>query len=176
MTRPGSFSAHLADGLLILTLMFSGAMFGFFFAWTSSTLWGLDNAPPDVAITAMQAMNSAVRNPVFGLAFFGTPSLMVLTIAVLFLQGARPAALFMLLASLIYLGGVLIVTVGVNVPMNEALAALVPGAGGSAAHQWEDYSEPWQHANLVRTCASGGALFLAAMALHVSHRGRPRWT
>jgi len=176
VTRPGSFPAHLADGLLILTLMFSGAMFGFFFAWTSSTLWGLDIAPPDVAIAAMQAMNAAVRNPVFGLAFFGTPPLMVLTTAVLFLQGARPAALFMLLASLIYLGDVLIVTVAVNVPTNEALAALVPGAGGSAARQWQAYSAPWQRANLVRTCASGGALFLAAMALRFLHYGRPQWT
>lgn len=176
MTRQGSFPAHMADGLSILTLMFIGAMFGFFFAWTSSTLWGLDRTAPEVAIVAMQAMNSAVRNPVFGLAFFGTPPLMVLTTAVLFWRGRRPAALLMALASLLYLGGALIVTVAVNVPMNEALAALAPGSGGSATHQWEDYSEPWQRANLVRTCASGGALFLAAMALHVSHRGRPRWT
>lgn len=176
MMRPVSFPAHMADGLVILTLMFSGAMFGFFFAWTSSTLWGLDNAPPDVAITAMQAMNTGVHNPAFGLAFFGTPPLMILTTAVLFWRGRRPAALLMALASLLYLGGALIVTVAVNVPMNEALAALVPGSGGSAARQWQDYSAPWQRANLVRTCASGGALFLAVMALHVSHKGRPRWT
>lgn len=176
MIRPGSFPARMADGLSILTLMFSGAMFGFFFAWTSSTLWGLDNAPPDVAITAMQAMNAAVRNPVFGLAFFGTPPLMVLTTAVLFRRGPRPAALLMALASLIYLGGALLVTVAVNVPMNEALAALVPGSDDSAARQWQAYSAPWQRANLVRTCASGGALFLAAMALHLSHQGRARWT
>lgn len=176
MTRPGSFPAHMADGLSILTLMFSGAMFGFFFAWTSSTLWGLDRTAPEVAIVAMQAMNSAVRNPVFGLAFFGTPPLMVLTSALLFWRGRRPAALLMALASLLYLGGVLIVTVAVNVPMNEALAALFLSTDGSAARQWQAYSAPWQRANLVRTCASGGALFLAAMALQISHKERPRWT
>lgn len=42
--------------LALLSLLFSGAMFGFFFAWVCSTLWGLDAADPNVAIAAMQAM------------------------------------------------------------------------------------------------------------------------
>lgn len=163
----------VALALLILTLMFCGAMFGFFFAWTSSTLWGLDRIAPEVAITAMQAMNAAVRNAVFGVAFFGTPPLMVLTTVCLFVRDNRRAALLMALASLIYIGGATIVTVSVNVPLNEALAARVPGDGTPATSQWQAYSAPWQRANLIRTSTSGAALFLAAIALHLSQKRNP---
>ena len=65
--------------LAILSLLFSGAMFGFFFAWVCSTMWGLDAADPNVAIAAMQAMNASVRNWVFAPAFFGTPVLLMFT-------------------------------------------------------------------------------------------------
>lgn len=55
-----------------LSLMLSGAIFGFFYAWVCSTMWGLDRAAPQVAIQAMQTMNASVRNAVIAPAFFGT--------------------------------------------------------------------------------------------------------
>ncbi len=85
---------------------------------------------PEIAIKAMQAVNAAVRNPVFTIAFFGTPPLLVLTTILLFWSSKRPAALLLTLACLIYISGVLIVTVIVNVPMNQALSGLVPGQDG----------------------------------------------
>ena len=54
-------------------VLFAGAIFGFFYAWVCSTMWGLDEADPRVAIAAMQAMNASVRNAVFFPAFFLTP-------------------------------------------------------------------------------------------------------
>jgi len=43
--------------LAFLSLILSAAIFGFFFAWVCSTMWGLDALDPRVAITAMQGMN-----------------------------------------------------------------------------------------------------------------------
>ena len=57
----------------LTSLLFLGAIFGFFYAWVCSTMWGLDAADPRVAISAMQAMNASVRNAVFFPAFFLTP-------------------------------------------------------------------------------------------------------
>ncbi len=57
----------------LTAVVFSGAIFGFFYAWVCSTMWGLDATDPRVAIQAMQAMNGSVRNAVFAPAFFGTP-------------------------------------------------------------------------------------------------------
>ncbi len=36
-----------------LSLILSGAIFGFFYAWICSTMWGLDAADPVIAIKAM---------------------------------------------------------------------------------------------------------------------------
>ena len=55
--------AGLSRPLAILALLHAGAIFGFFYAWACSTVWGLDAADPNVAIPAMQAMNASVRNP-----------------------------------------------------------------------------------------------------------------
>ena len=64
--------SSLMRPLALLSLLLSAALFGFFYAWVCSTMWGLDMADPRVAIAAMQAMNASVRNAVFAPAFFGT--------------------------------------------------------------------------------------------------------
>ena len=65
-----------------------------------------------------------------------------------------------------YLAGGLLLTIVVNVPMNEALSAVVvPESVSGAAELWTAYSGPWQRWNLVRTFASGFSLLLALLAL-----------
>jgi uncharacterized membrane protein len=71
-----SWSAFFAAAL---GLILNGAIFGFFYAWVCSTMWGLDMADPSVAIAAMQVMNASVRNAVFAPAFFGTPVVLLAT-------------------------------------------------------------------------------------------------
>lgn len=63
MTRALSVTA-------LTTLLLSGAVFGSFYAWFCSTMWGLDAADPAVASAAMQAMNASVRNAMLFPAFF----------------------------------------------------------------------------------------------------------
>lgn len=65
-----------ATGLGLLTVIHGGAIFGFFYAWVCSTMWGLDAIDPRVAIEAMKGMNASVRNAVFFPAFFLTPLVM----------------------------------------------------------------------------------------------------
>jgi uncharacterized membrane protein len=152
--------------LLLLALIFSGAMFGFFYAWTCSTLWGLDQLPPEVAIQAMQAMNASVRNGVFGLGFFGTPLVLGLGLIAAYLAGARSSAFAMAAALLAYIGGVIALTGSVNVPMNTALAQVSLAQPQAALAQiWQGYSAPWQAANQMRTLGSGLSLALVGAAL-----------
>ncbi len=148
-------------GLALLSLLFSGAIFGFFFAWVSSTIWGLDAADPQVAIAAMQAMNASVRNAVFAPAFFGTP-LVLLATALASRRASGAAALAFAAAAVVYTLGGLILTLAVNVPMNEALAqVIIPEDRAEAAAIWAGYSPRWQLWNQIRTVASGLALLLA---------------
>jgi len=160
------------DRLLIpmsmLSLLSIGAIFGFFYAWVCSTMWGLDTAPPDVAITAMQAMNASVRNLVFFPAFFLTPIILVATAVVAFRRDRRRSALLFGASAAVYICGAFLVTATVNVPMNEALAQITVLTEINAARNvWEAYSGPWQTWNTIRTIVSGLALVLTGLA--VSH-------
>ena len=147
--------------LAFLGLLLAGAIFGFFYAWVCSTMWGLDATDPRVAIQAMQAMNASVRNLVFAPAFFGTPLVLLLLAGWAFAVGQGGAALAFGLAGLAYLLGAFLPTVLVNVPMNEALAALqVPESREEAARIWRDYSSRWQVWNQLRCVVSGLALLL----------------
>ncbi|SDD81039.1 Uncharacterized membrane protein [Paracoccus isoporae] len=156
--------------LIFLSLLLSAAIFGFFYAWICSTMWGLDRADPRTAIAAMQAMNASVRNAVFFPAFFLTP--LALGAVALLLWGTQrgPGQCFAA-AAVVYLLGGLILTMAVNVPMNEALASVaIPEEPAAAARIWQDYSRPWQIWNQIRTAASGIAVLLAAYGTYLLDR------
>lgn len=159
---------RISLGLLAAaSLLLSGAIFGFFYAWVCSTMWGLDAADPRVAIEAMQAMNASVRNGVFAPAFFGTPFVLAITAYAAHRAGRRMSTLAFSLAALVYLFGGLVLTMAVNVPMNEALAMVqVPDTAEAATAIWADYSPRWQFWNVVRTINSGVALMLAGLGVY----------
>ncbi|WP_417681362.1 DUF1772 domain-containing protein [Roseibium sp.] len=159
--------------MILVSLTLSAAIFGFFYAWVCSTMWGLDAADPRVAIQAMQAMNASVRNFVFAPAFFGTPVALALTAFLLMREGnGRSAAAFALAAGVYFALGLLL-TMRINVPMNEALALItVPDDVESARAIWQDYSDPWQFWNQIRTITSGVAFLLAVSGVMLLERKR----
>ena len=148
------------------SILLCGAIFGFFYAWVCSTMWGLDQADPRVAIAAMQAMNASVRNIVFFPAFFLTPVAMLTTAALAWLAGGRRSAGLFAGAAVVYLIGGLALTLTINVPLNEALALQPDGLNfAEASRIWAEYSQPWQFWNQVRTGASGVSLLLATLGI-----------
>lgn len=154
-----------------LALLLGAAIFGFFYAWICSTMWGLDAADPRVAIAAMQAMNASVRNWVFFPAFFATPFVMLAAAVLLWRRAQHPSALAFAAGGGLYLAGGMLLTLVVNVPMNEALAGVaVPEDPAAAQVVWEAYSPRWQVWNLVRTGVSGLACLLAAAGLYLIDR------
>lgn len=151
---------------LFLSLLFSAAIFGFFYAWVCSTMWGLDQTPPEVAIQAMNAMNRSVRNAVFAPAFFGTPLVLAVTAAWGWATGRRAAAMRLVAAVLVYLLGAFVPTVMINVPMNQALMLTDLSQPTQVLSEiWTAYSSTWQISNIARTVASGVALLLVGAAL-----------
>lgn len=159
--------ARLLMPMAMLSLLSTGAIFGFFYAWVCSTMWGLDATDPRVAIKAMQAMNASVRNPVFFPAFFLTPVFLVLTAFMAARQNSKTSPILFAASAAIYFTGALLVTAMVNVPMNEALAqVIVPTDSDAAADLWQGYSAPWQFWNTIRTFASGLALLLTGLAIY----------
>lgn len=152
--------------LLLLSLLLCGALFGFFYAWVCSTMWGLDQADPRIAIAAMQAMNASVRNAIFAPAFFGTPVVLAVTTVVLYLASQQTAALWCLSATVLVTFPGVVLTMAINVPMNEALGALeVPTNIDAAQAIWQAYSPDWQFWNQARTMATGLGLLCLGLAM-----------
>lgn len=154
-----------------ITLLLTGTMAGFFFAYSSSVMLGLDAAGAAHAIPAMQAINLTVRNPVFFVAFFGTPVAALLS-AMVFLVARRPiAAALFLIAGSVYLLGALLPTALVNVPMNEALATVRTNPLVDPK-LWSDFSVPWTWWNTLRTAFSTLSLLLVGAAIFASANSR----
>ena len=162
----GSCAMNLLTALSLLSLLLCGAIFGFFYAWVCSTMWGLDTVNARVAIEAMQAMNASVRNAVFAPAFFGTPVVLAGTAGLAWLSSERTVATWLGSAALLYVIGAFLPTLHVNVPMNEALARVDLKQSSETLQQvWGDYSTRWQRWNQIRTLASGGAVLFVGAAL-----------
>ena len=152
--------------LAVSSIVFSGAIFGFFYAWVCSTMWGLDQADPRVAIAAMQAMNASVRNAVFFPAFFLTPLVLGVTATVLHVGRQSASGRWFAAAAIVYLVFGLFLTMAINVPMNEALAEIgIPDDVEAARQIWQDYSVRWQIWNQTRAFASSLALVLASIGV-----------
>jgi uncharacterized membrane protein len=161
----------LAVAVTFVALLLSGAIAGFFYAYSCSVMWGLDTSDPRAAIDAMQRINIVVRNAAFFPAFFGTPVVALAAAGLWLSQGRRDVALLLALAAAIYLVGAFLTTLAVNVPMNEALGrTAIPTDAEAAAAIWRDYSAPWTRWNHVRTAASLAALAMVGWALHLGGR------
>lgn len=106
----------------------------------------------------MNAINVVIQNPLFLSAFMGTALLGLILLVMAFIWGGQGSYL-LAAGGLVYLVGTLAVTVAINVPLNDALAAAP--AGQAAAELWQQrYLTDWVRWNHVRTFASTGALAL----------------
>lgn len=161
----------LAVAVTFVALLLSGAIAGFFYAYSCSVMWAFDTSDPKVAIAAMQRINIVVRNAAFFPAFFGTPVVALVAAALWFSQGRHDVALLLALAAAAYLGGAFLTTMAINVPMNEALGrTAIPADSEAARTIWHDYSAPWTLWNHIRTAASLVALLLVGWALYLGGR------
>ncbi|MEI3851482.1 MULTISPECIES: anthrone oxygenase family protein [Ensifer] len=136
----------------------SGLMAGLFFIFSVCIMQALSRLPPEQGIAAMNAINVVIQNPIFLSAFMGTALLGLALIVVAFISGGEGRWL-LAAGGLVYVVGVLIVTIVFNVPMNDALGAAAPGQ--AATDLWLGrYLTDWVWWNHVRTFASIGSLAL----------------
>lgn len=156
--------------LCLISLLLTAALFGFFYAWVCSTMWGLDNADPRIAIAAMQAMNASVRNAVFAPAFFGTPVTLMITTFVLAATSQRAAMPWFGAATVISAVLGVVLTMAINVPMNTQLGLItVPDDFDAARAIWLDYSPDWQFWNQMRTIGTGLAVLCIGIGMTRLH-------
>jgi uncharacterized membrane protein len=158
----------MSDGLLRVLVLISalgcGLVGGIFFAFSNFVMKALDRLPPAQGIAAMQSINITVINPLFMTAFFGTAAACVILTISSLLSWHRPGGAFLLVGSLLYLFGTILVTVVFNVPRNNALAT-IDLASVEGARLWAGYVAGWTAWNHARTAAALAAAASFTIAL-----------
>jgi uncharacterized membrane protein len=118
----------------------------------------------------MQHINRAIINPAFVIPFMGIPLVLGGAAVMQFRTGDHRRGWLLAGAAATYVVGVLGVTIGRNVPLNDALDAfqLNGSTPGGLERRRSSYETPWNRWHQVRTAASVGAFGLAAAAALVT--------
>ena len=133
----------------------SAAVGGLFFAFSTFTMHGLDRLDPRAAIAAMRGINAeAQANAPFLLMLFGS-ALLALGVGVVAVARWREPGSGYLLAGAVLAVLAVLVTIVVNVPLNNRLDALDVGvlSAADAAREWSSYLSTWTMANHLRAAA-----------------------
>lgn len=166
---PGHPALGLARGLTLGVAATAMALIaGFFYAYACSVMIGLARVDDRTFIDSMQWINATVRNRWFAPSFFGALLLPALA-AVLHLRRGARRPLPWIVAALVLYGVAFGITMGVNVPLNEELAAAGDPARlsdpGAVRAAFEDRWVGWNAARAVAATA-GLACLLRALTLH----------
>lgn len=149
---------------LILASAFSTAMVaGIFHAFSSFVMPALGRIQNSEGINAMNAINVTVITPSFMLFFMGSAVLGIVLGGWSLFSISQLDSQLVLLASLLYVVGCFGVTMALNVPLNNQLAATSPTDGHAF---WLVYLKTWTMWNSVRTASSAlAAIVFVAAAL-----------
>ncbi|MGL4636154.1 MAG: DUF1772 domain-containing protein [Beijerinckiaceae bacterium] len=146
---------HLRTFFILVSTIALGFIAGFFYTYEVSVMRGF----------------ATVRNWAFAPSFFGAVLLTVVTAILHLPKWREPKTMLIMAATLAYGLGAFLLTVRINVPMNEWLALQDPAdliANPNVIRA--QYEQDWVFWNLVRTINSGLAFALMACALWLNGR------
>jgi uncharacterized membrane protein len=137
---------------------------GVFFAFLTFVMPALARLKADRGISAMQSINITAINPLFMLVLLGTAVVCIFLMIMLLLKWHQLSAAYLLVGGLLYLVGVIGVTIAFNVPLNYALAIVDPNSTEGKI-LWAKYLTDWTFWNHVRTLTAlaASAIFIFSM-------------
>jgi uncharacterized membrane protein len=150
--------------VLVAAISTAALQAGLYYAFACAVLPGLARGDDRTFVAVMQQVNVAIINPWFMITFLGAPVLAALA-AVLSLGGTNRAQLAWAAFGAVFAVATFVITVAVNVPLNDALAAagdpdrITDLAAARAAFA------PWGRWNTMRAVTSTLAVGCLALAL-----------
>ncbi len=161
---------NLPDTLLGTSIVATGLMSGLWYGWTVSVIPGTRRVADTSYVETMQHINRAIINPAFIIPFMGLPIVIGLAAFLQFRAGDARRGWLLTSAAVTYVVGVLGVTVGGNVPLNDALDAFDLTASNDQAigDRRHTYETPWNRWHYLRTAANVVAFGLASAAAVVA--------
>jgi uncharacterized membrane protein len=155
----------LTTGFLWFSAIGCGLIAGVYFAFSAFIMTSFARIAPAAGIAAMNAINIDIVKSLFMPVFFGTTLTAAILAGLAFFRWGGPGSMAVLTGGVIYLVGMLGVTLIFNVPLNDALAAVDPSSTEGAS-LWARYVRDWTFWNHVRLIASIAAsvLFIVGLA------------
>ena len=132
-----------------------GLMSGIYWAFTTAVMPGLRDRDDRSFIVTMQSINRRILNPWFLTIFMGSLLLPIATAIALFLDNDNDARWWGI-AGAIAAAVPFAITIGGNVPLNNALDAATPNDDQAATRR--AFEGPWTRLNLWRTITATAAL------------------
>jgi uncharacterized membrane protein len=158
----------LGGGALVAATMTMGLMAGVFGLYTHTIMPGLRRTDDRTFVGAFQSIDRAIINPWFMASFLGALVFTGLAAGLHLGADERPVLVWIAAALVLYLAAV-VITLAVNVPLNDAIKAAGPpdriGDPGSVRDRFGEAR--WAAWNLVRTVTSTTAFGCLAWALVV---------
>ncbi|MGW0014925.1 anthrone oxygenase family protein [Streptomyces tendae] len=158
----GERRSRTAGGVLVAATVAAGLMAGTFFVFACAVMPALARSDDRVYVDVMRDVNEVIQNPVFLLAFMGALVLAGLA----GWQSRRTPGRWWIWAGATAYALAFLVTVGANVPLNDALAR-----PGDPAALRERFENPWVAWNVVRAALS--TLATACLATGLATQSRP---
>ncbi|WP_089249187.1 anthrone oxygenase family protein [Rhodococcoides kyotonense] len=140
-----------------------GITAGVLLAFSVSVMPALRSQPPASAASSMQQMNVAIVSPVFMTVFLGSAAAATVA-AVTTWMSHGDAAITVTVGAALFVIGCFLVTIVVNVPLNDALAVADPQTDGGL-ETWSTYLTRWTRWNHARTVAAIAACAALTVAV-----------
>ena len=152
--------------LLWIALMLVGLSAGLFVGWSVSVIPGTRRTGDSTYIETMQRINVAIVNPLFLLIFLGPAVALVVAAVALFAGDQTRRAALVTAAAVTYIIGMLGVTIGGNIPLNDALDefGLADSDDRERADRRAGYETQWNRWHYIRSVAGLVAFGLVSVA------------
>lgn len=155
--------------LTLLSCVGCGLTSGLVFTFSFFAMQALNTLHTEAAVACMNAVNALILQPAFYLFYLGTgvTSLALLVVAAV-AHGGSASEPFRIAAAVVYIVGVIGVTMVRNVPLNRKLKSVEASSTDQETIDravWDSFYEPWLKWNHVRVACAVFSSSLFAVAL-----------
>ncbi|ABW31041.1 anthrone oxygenase family protein [Acaryochloris marina] len=158
---------HIFFLTLEVAVICCGLVSGFFLTFSDFLMRSLYLAKVEAGIEVMQIINREVWRSIYIFLLWGMAPFAIVLAGYAYWNITGPAMIWVMIGSALYVFGVLVISYGFNIPMNNRLDAM-EYSGTEAATYWKDtYVSRWVLWNYIRAITTGGAAicFLVACIL-----------
>ncbi|MBU6954008.1 DUF1772 domain-containing protein [Hahella sp. HN01] len=141
----------LENGTLGLATLVFGVMAGFFWTYTFNVNLAMMQVDGETYARVQSLFNQNVRHPMFFAFFFGGGLFSIIALAANLRQRKTLSFWLIMLAAATYIGGVIIFTKQVNLPLNYYTESWNPT---SLPADWMETRNSWNDANAIRVATS----------------------